>query len=416
MPAKKLLTATQLKNLEQHKYSSEGVSFLEPYFQVFWRWLVEWFPKSIAPNTITMIGLAVNAASSFMLIYYCPNAISMVEVNASAIENATDATIATDANGSEQVIEFAPRWVYFVNAIGLFIYQSLDAIDGKQARRTNSSTPLGELFDHGCDSISTILVALSFACALNMGKTPYQMGALCLSSCVSFYASHWCSYVIGKLQFGIFDVTELQVGVIFAFTLTGILGPNVWNATFGIPYFQLRYLPYFGIVVGAAILYYRVYNIILDGGCGLNGSTIANTSVLSPSLNIGAVVVFFFLIISRSKLLEVHPVLFLFYIGLVSAKVTNCLIVAHMTRSELELLDPYIYGLVLLFLNQYFEQSITSIIGSDNFITLEKCLLIGCFIHSVYDLIKYLNNVYREISQHLNIYIFSLQARPDKNS
>jgi hypothetical protein len=31
----------------------------------------------------------------------------------------------------------------------LFAYQSLDAIDGKQARRTGSSGPLGELFDHG---------------------------------------------------------------------------------------------------------------------------------------------------------------------------------------------------------------------------------------------------------------------------
>lgn len=33
--------------------------------------------------------------------------------------------------------------------IGLFMYQSLDAIDGKQARRTQTSGPLGELFDHG---------------------------------------------------------------------------------------------------------------------------------------------------------------------------------------------------------------------------------------------------------------------------
>lgn len=46
-------------------------------------------------------------------------------------------------------------WTYISCAVGLFIYQSLDAIDGKQARRTNSSTPLGELFDHGCDSLST---------------------------------------------------------------------------------------------------------------------------------------------------------------------------------------------------------------------------------------------------------------------
>lgn len=44
--------------------------------------------------------------------------------------------------------------MYFFTALGLFIYQSLDAIDGKQARRTNSQSPLGELFDHGCDSVS----------------------------------------------------------------------------------------------------------------------------------------------------------------------------------------------------------------------------------------------------------------------
>lgn len=58
----------------------------------------------------------------------------------------------------------APRWACFLCALGLFIYQSLDAIDGKQARRTGTSTPLGELFDHGCDSISTGMLSnfLSF--------------------------------------------------------------------------------------------------------------------------------------------------------------------------------------------------------------------------------------------------------------
>ena len=32
-------------------------------------------------------------------------------------------------------------------------YKTFDAVDGKQARRTNSSSPLGELFDHGNISI-----------------------------------------------------------------------------------------------------------------------------------------------------------------------------------------------------------------------------------------------------------------------
>ena len=49
----------------------------------------------------------------------------------------------------------APKWACFLCAVGLFIYQSLDAIDGKHARRTGTSNALGELFDHGCDSVST---------------------------------------------------------------------------------------------------------------------------------------------------------------------------------------------------------------------------------------------------------------------
>lgn len=42
-----------------------------------------------------------------------------------------------------------PSWIYLVNAFCLFWYMTLDAIDGKHARNTKSSSPLGELFDHG---------------------------------------------------------------------------------------------------------------------------------------------------------------------------------------------------------------------------------------------------------------------------
>lgn len=48
----------------------------------------------------------------------------------------------------------ASSWAYFQAALGVFLYQTLDATDGKQARRTGSSSPLGELLDHGCDAMS----------------------------------------------------------------------------------------------------------------------------------------------------------------------------------------------------------------------------------------------------------------------
>lgn len=48
-------------------------------------------------------------------------------------------------------------------AFGLWAYSSLDAIDGKQARRTGTSGPLGEFFDHGCDAVNLVLT--TFLCA-----------------------------------------------------------------------------------------------------------------------------------------------------------------------------------------------------------------------------------------------------------
>lgn len=55
-------------------------------------------------------------------------------------------------------------------AIGLFLYQTFDAIDGSQARRTGQSGPLGELFDHGVDALNTSLEVLVFAAAMRFGQ------------------------------------------------------------------------------------------------------------------------------------------------------------------------------------------------------------------------------------------------------
>jgi phosphatidylglycerophosphate synthase len=46
----------------------------------------------------------------------------------------------------------------------------LDAIDGKQARRTKSGSPLGQLFDHGCDSFSLTFFILGICQATRIDK------------------------------------------------------------------------------------------------------------------------------------------------------------------------------------------------------------------------------------------------------
>jgi len=68
--------------------------------------------------------------------------------------------------------EALPLWSYFLVALAIFFYQTLDAVDGKQARRTGSSSPLGQLFDHGCDAITTMLISLLLMQGLMVGAEP----------------------------------------------------------------------------------------------------------------------------------------------------------------------------------------------------------------------------------------------------
>jgi len=369
-----VLSPTQLKGLEKHKYSSSGTSLVEPIFQVYWRWLVELVPRWVAPNTITIVGLIINIVTSLLLMVYCPSA-----------------------------TEVSPRWVYLLNAIGLFVYQSLDAIDGKQARRTGSASPLGELFDHGCDSISTVVVSIAVCICMRLGHHPWVMAFICFSAYVAFYCGHWSSYVTGTLFFGIIDVTEVQLGAVLIFLTSFMLGPEIFSSSLPVLGIPLHTIPVMFVFIGCGITFIRFAKLIFNGGCGENGATIAGTSVLSPGLSLFVVLAFGLSIASQSKtqLLQHHPVIYLLFIGLIFAKVTNRLVVAHMTRSELQLLDTSLLGPLILFLNQYF-----------GFLLNEYFLLWLCFILCIADLIRYLSYTYLQIASYLNIYIFSLKLRP----
>lgn len=138
-----------------------------------------------------------------------------------------------------------PRWSCFLCALGLFIYQSLDAIDGKQARRTNSSSPLGELFDHGCDSLSTIFVALSACISCQLGHYPAWLFFQCFCAIVLFYCAHWQTYVSGTLRFGKVDVTEAQMTIIGIHMISAIFGPEIWLTKVRLSYIFSRFFLFF---------------------------------------------------------------------------------------------------------------------------------------------------------------------------
>lgn len=373
-----VLSTTELKRLAEHKYSAQGTSFLEPLMQPFWRWVVELLPLWLAPNAITLAGLIVNAVTAFVLMLFSP-----------------------DAKGEP------PGWSFVLCALGLFIYQTLDAIDGKQARRTNSSSPLGELFDHGCDSVSVVLVIVSLCITLQLGFSPDLMYFECFTAMFIFYAAHWQTYCSGTLKFGYVDVTEGQWSVIALFLVTACFGPSFWSAKVPLFGVQLKLVPVLIGVAGAFVAiqsYFRV--IFIQGGVGRNGSTVAGTSVLSPLIPIGVLLALGVTLWKKSVLhvFDRHPVLYVMSFGMAASKLTNKLVVAHMSKSEMEILDQTLFGPGLLFLNQYF----------DTFFD-EHLLLWACFFICSIDLIVYAYKVCNEMCFFMNIHCFRVSRPPFRN-
>ncbi|XP_030641094.1 choline/ethanolaminephosphotransferase 1-like [Chanos chanos] len=365
------LSRHQLKRLDEHRYSSAGRSLLEPYMQGYWEWLVGRLPTWMAPNLITIIGLATNILTTLILVYYCPTA-----------------------------TEQAPQWAYVACAVGLFIYQSLDAIDGKQARRTHSSTPLGELFDHGCDSLSTVFVVLGSCIAVQLGTNPDWMFFCCFSGIFMFYCAHWQTYVTGTLRFGIIDVTEVQIFIITMYLSSAFGGTAFWQSSIPVLNIQFKIVPAICTLIGAIFSCTNYFRVIFTGGMGKNGSTIAGTSVLSPSFHIGVVMTLALVIYKKSsvQLFERHPCLYILSFGFVSAKITNKLVVAHMTKSEMQRYDLAFVGPVLLLLNQYFNSFID-----------EYWVLWIALVLSGLDLVRYCTSVCNQIASHLHISIFRIK-------
>ena len=87
-------------------------------------------PPTVAPNLITTV--------AFMFIIFSYLLILSID--------------------SENYDHYIPGWYMGIYGACTLIYQLLDNCDGKQARKTKTGSPLGYLFDHGCDAITTFLI------------------------------------------------------------------------------------------------------------------------------------------------------------------------------------------------------------------------------------------------------------------
>ncbi|ELU39464.1 cholinephosphotransferase [Rhizoctonia solani AG-1 IA] len=200
-----------LENLKKYKYSGVDKSLLSNYvLNPFWNQFVKIClarsDMGFFLGKITFLGLCLVLTNFATLLYY-------------------DAAYLTEKAGASG----PPQWVYFTWAAGLFWYQSFDAIDGKQARRTGMAGPLGQMFDHGCDALNTTLEVILACRALNLGRSWWPISSQ-IATLANFYLTTWEEFHTGTLYLGYFSgPVEGIIMIVGLYILTGTYGQSVPN-------------------------------------------------------------------------------------------------------------------------------------------------------------------------------------------
>ena len=369
------LSSVQLKNLENYQHQISGVSLLQHPFQLFWNLISKFLSQWFAPSAITSFGLSINLTTSILLIYYCPTA-----------------------------TETAPSWLYAVNGAGIISFQAFHAFNRPHTCFSQTLSAFNELFNHGCQSVSYVFIVLGACASLQLGNYPWIMTLLCLTAYATFYCWLWCAYVTGVFYVFKFHVIEVQFFTVFLYGVDFLFGSTVWIQPIPMFYFPLHVIPVSLVIVGFVNAIIHYLKIIVGGGCGDNGATVADTSVISPIFVIGIIVASAVSIASQSiqLLCQGHPVLYLFLIGLLCVKVTNCLLVCQVTKHEFQIFDSSMLGLLALFLNQHF-----------NSILDEYLLLWLCMAYTLFDLLYYLFLVYVQVASHMKVKSFFFVVTPE---
>ncbi|CAA7265644.1 unnamed protein product [Cyclocybe aegerita] len=137
-----------------------------------------------------------------------------------------------------------PFWTWFVTLWPLSVAPNttLDAIDGKQARRTGMAGPLGEMFDHGCDALNTTLEVILASRALGLGRSWWTVSSQ-IATLANFYLTTWEEYHTGQLFLGYFSgPVEGIIMIVTIYMISGYYGPQFWEQ--GIWSFtHLKHLP-----------------------------------------------------------------------------------------------------------------------------------------------------------------------------
>ncbi|XP_015520663.1 ethanolaminephosphotransferase 1 isoform X1 [Neodiprion pinetum] len=380
------LTQEHLMGFENYKYSSLDTSPLSIYvMHPFWNKVVEYCPKWVAPNLLTFTGFLFTVVNFLMFAsydyYYYAS--------------------------SDNIPEYPniPRWVYAMAAFNIFMAYTLDGIDGKQARRTQTSGPLGELFDHGLDSWTAMLITVCMYSVF--GRTdhsvaPLRMYFILWNVFINFYLSHWEKYNTGVL-FLPWGYDASMLATIIVFVLTTFAGHEAWKfelpggISAGIMFEILLYVS--ALVSNLPMVVWNIYKSYRDK-TGKMRSFPEAVRPLVPA-TIFFTIATFWVIYSPNNIMEKDPRMIYFAIGTIFSNICCRLIVSQMSNTRCEIFPWILIPVAGAVACSFMVPSIE----------LEIMYLVSIFALVAH--IHYGTCVVRQMCHHFRIYTFHIREHSE---
>jgi phosphatidylglycerophosphate synthase len=191
-----------LENMSKFQYKGLDASIFYNYLlSPTLNYSINFLPKWVAPNLLTLLSLILHVIAIFFIL----------------LEKGNDFNSPTSPYNN----------LIFIFAH--FMYIILDNTDGKQARRTNSSTSLGLLLDHGIDAIVTCLMAIDLAHMVGMGNGMRSF-VVFFSNTFAFWTCMYEEINIGYLNLGLINgADEGNVIVLISAIVTYFFGYSLWH-------------------------------------------------------------------------------------------------------------------------------------------------------------------------------------------
>ncbi|KAE9539407.1 hypothetical protein AGLY_004659 [Aphis glycines] len=375
------LNKDHLNGFDNYKYNAIDTNPLGTYIMhPFWNALIKVTPRWIAPNLLTFVGFLFTVGASLLLAYY---------------------DYGFYVSGINYKGDPIPRWVFGVVSLFIFISYSLDGLDGKQARRTGTSGPLGELFDHGLDSWTTVFIPTALYSIFGRDDPntiqPIRMYYICIMVFINFYLAHWEKYNTGVLYLP-WSYDFSMVGLVFFFGLTAFFGPEKWkmsligNYSFGHVTEITFYFTTF--ITNIPVSIYNIYVSYRDK-TGKNLSILEGSRPLIP-LTVFVSLCLIWVKISPTNVLERDPRIFFMMSGAIFSNICCRLIVAQMSKTRCEAHNNLLSFMVVAILFSVFLPPIELI-----------CMYIMALI-SILTHIYYGGCVVKQMADHFNIMCFKI--------